>query len=144
MNHITDRALVQKLYEASTAGVQIDLVVRGNCSLVTGVPRISDNIRINGIIDRYLEHPRIFIFANGGEEKYYIGSADWMPRNLDNRIEVLTPVYNKAIQDELKKSGLLRTPRYGQRTHRRRQWRKQDMGGKRCPFPLSGRIIQIL
>ena len=70
---------------------------------MTGVPRISDNIRINGIIDRYLEHPRIFIFANGGEEKYYIGSADWMPRNLDNRIEVLTPVYNKAIQDELKK-----------------------------------------
>ena len=103
VNHVTDRALVQKLYEASTAGVQIDLVVRGNCSLVTGVPRISDNIRINGIIDRYLEHPRIFIFANGGEEKYYIGSADWMPRNLDNRIEVLTPVYNKAIQDELKK-----------------------------------------
>ena len=103
VNHITDRTLVQKLYEASTAGVQIDLVVRGNCSLVTGVPRISDNIRINGIIDRYLEHPRIFIFANGGEEKYYIGSADWMPRNLDNRIEVLTPVYDKAIQDELKK-----------------------------------------
>ena len=103
VNHITDRILIQKLYEASTAGVQTDLVVRGNCSLVTGIPGVSDNIRINGIIDRYLEHPRIFIFANGGEEKYYIGSDDWMPRNLDNRIEVLTPVYDKVIQAELKR-----------------------------------------
>ena len=91
MNHITDRILIQKLYEASTAGVQTDLVVRGNCSLVTGIPGVSDNIRINGIIDRYLEHPRIFILA------------DWMPRNLDNRIEVLTPVYDKVIQAELKR-----------------------------------------
>ena len=76
----------------------MELVVRGNCSLVTGVPGISENIHINGIIDRYLEHSRIFIFANGGEEKYYIGSADWMPRNLDNRIEVAAPVYDKEIQ----------------------------------------------
>lgn len=103
VNHITDRALVEKLYEASTAGVQVELVVRGNCSLVTGVPGISENIHINGIIDRYLEHSRIFIFANGGEEKYYIGSADWMPRNLDNRIEVAAPVYDKEIQADLKR-----------------------------------------
>lgn len=103
VNHITDRALVEKLYEASAAGVKVDLVVRGNCSLVTGVPGISDNIRINGIIDRYLEHSRIFIFANGGDERYYIGSADWMPRNLDNRIEVITPVYDKEIQNDLKR-----------------------------------------
>lgn len=102
VNHITDHALVEKLYEASAAGVKIDLVVRGNCSLVTDVPGVSENIRINGIIDRYLEHSRIFIFANGGEERYYIGSADWMPRNLDNRIEVLTPVYDKDIQADLK------------------------------------------
>lgn len=103
VNHITDRALVEKLYEASANGVRIELVVRGNCSLVTGVEGISENIRINGIIDRYLEHSRIFIFANGGEEKYYIGSADWMPRNLDNRIEVLAPVYDKQIQEDLKR-----------------------------------------
>ena len=81
----------------------MELVVRGNCSLVTGVPGISENIHINGIIDRYLEHSRIFIFANGGEEKYYIGSADWMPRNLDNRIEVAAPVYDKEIQADLKR-----------------------------------------
>lgn len=102
VNHITDRELIGKLYEASTAGVRIDLLVRGNCSIVTGVPGVSENIRINGIIDRYLEHSRIFIFANNGEEKYYIGSADWMPRNLDYRIEALAPVYDKDIQADLK------------------------------------------
>lgn len=103
VNHITDCALIEKLYEASRAGVQVDLAVRGNCSLVTGIPGISENIRINGIIDRYLEHSRIFIFANDGDERYYIGSADWMPRNLDYRIEVVTPVYDKEIQADLKK-----------------------------------------
>ena len=90
VNHITDRALIEKLYEASTAESKVELdEYAANCSLVTGIAGISENIHINGIIDRYLEHSRIFIFANGGEEKYYIGSADWMPRNLDNRIVVL-------------------------------------------------------
>lgn len=103
VNHITDKSLITSLYNASKAGVKVDLVVRGNCSLVTGVSGISENIHINGIIDRYLEHSRIFIFANGGEERYYIGSADWMPRNLDNRIEVVTPVYDKEIQKDLKR-----------------------------------------
>lgn len=87
VNHITDRTLIAKLYEASAAGVKIDLVVRGNCSIVTGIPGISENIRINGIIDRYLEHSRIFIFENAGDMICLTGSADWMPRNLDNRIE---------------------------------------------------------
>ena len=103
VNHITDKVLIEKLYAASAAGVKVDLVVRGNCSLVTGISGISENIQINGIIDRYLEHSRIFIFANNGEERYYIGSADWMPRNLDNRIEVITPVYDKEIQKDLKR-----------------------------------------
>lgn len=94
INHITDPVMVKKLYEASSHGVRIDLLVRGNCSLITGVPGVSDTIRINGIIDRYLEHSRIFIFANGGDEKMFIGSADWMPRNLDNRVEVIAPVYD--------------------------------------------------
>ena len=103
VNHITDPVMVEKLYEASQAGVDIDLVVRGNCSLMTGIPGVSNNIRINGIIDRYLEHSRIFIFAAGGEEKVFIGSADWMPRNLDNRVEVVTPVYDPAIKGEMKR-----------------------------------------
>lgn len=97
INHITDHGIVKKLYEASQAGVQIDLLVRGNCSLRPGIPRFSENMRIVGIIDRYLEHSRILIFANGGDKKVYIGSADWMTRNLDTRIEVYTPVYDPRI-----------------------------------------------
>ena len=108
INHITDVDMVKKLYEASQAGVRIDIVIRGNCSLVPNVPKISENIHCVGIIDRYLEHARILIFCNGGKNKYYLGSADWMPRNLINRIEVYTPVYDADIQADL-----LRTIEYG-------------------------------
>ncbi len=101
INHITDTDMVAKLYQASQAGVKVDIVIRGNCSLVPGKPRFSDNIRCVGIIDRYLEHSRILIFANGGTPRYYIGSADWMPRNLNNRIEVMAPVYDKEMQADL-------------------------------------------
>ncbi|WP_291528671.1 RNA degradosome polyphosphate kinase [Bacteroides sp. UBA939] len=101
VNHITDPDIIKKLYEASAAGVPINMLVRGNCSLVTGIPGLSDTIHINGIIDRYLEHSRIFIFAANGENKTFIGSADWMPRNLDNRIEVITPVYDVRIKEDL-------------------------------------------
>ena len=110
INHITDTDMVAKLYQASKAGVKIDIVIRGNCSLVPGIPKLSDNIHCVGIIDRYLEHSRILIFANGGKPKYFIGSADWMPRNLLNRIEVLTPVYDEEMQADL-----LRTIAYGMR-----------------------------
>ena len=103
INHITDTTMVRKLYEASSNGVPIRLLVRGNCSLITGIPGLSDTIHINGIIDRYLEHSRIFIFAAGGEDKTFIGSADWMPRNLDNRVEVVTPVYDPQIKADLRK-----------------------------------------
>lgn len=103
INHITDPVMVNKLYEASQAGVDVDLVIRGNCSLVTGIPGVSDHIKIHGIIDRFLEHSRIFVFAAGGEEKIFLGSADWMPRNLDHRIEVITPVYDPAIKEEMKR-----------------------------------------
>lgn len=103
INHITDPVMVEKLYEASCAGVDIDLLVRGNCSLVPGISGVSDHIRIAGIIDRYLEHSRIFVFAAGGEERVFIGSADWMPRNLDNRVEVVTPVYDPEVKAEMKR-----------------------------------------
>lgn len=101
INHITDPVMVKKLYEASANGVPIDLVVRGNCSLVTGIAGKSDTIRIVGIIDRYLEHSRIFQFCAAGEDKVFIGSADWMPRNLNNRVEVVTPVYSQKIKADL-------------------------------------------
>jgi len=103
VNHIVDEKIITKLYEASNAGVEVKLLVRGNCSLVAGVPKLSENIQAFGIIDRYLEHSRIMIFANGGNESYYIGSADWMGRNLDHRIEVYAPVYDKDLQHQLKK-----------------------------------------
>ena len=110
INHITDEDVIAKLYEASQAGVKIDILIRGNCSLIPGLPGISENIRAVGIIDRYLEHSRILIFANGGDPKYFVGSADWMPRNLINRIEVLTPVYDEDMRRDL-----LRTVEYGMR-----------------------------
>lgn len=102
INHITDIVMVKKLYEAAEKGVPVDLLVRGNCSLFTDLPELNGNLRIHGIIDRYLEHSRIFIFGAGGTEKMFIGSADWMPRNLDNRIEVVTLVYNPEIKADLK------------------------------------------
>ena len=101
INHITDTDIVNKMYAASRAGVHIDALVRGNCSLVPGITGISDNIRIIGIIDRYLEHSRILIFCNNNRPRYFIGSADWMPRNLVNRIEVLTPVYDEDMKHDL-------------------------------------------
>ena len=110
INHITDTDMVTKLYQASKAGVKIAIVIRGNCSLVPGIKGLSENIRCVGIIDRYLEHSRILIFANGGKPRYFLGSADWMPRNLLNRIEVLTPVYDEELQTDL-----MRTISYGMR-----------------------------
>jgi polyphosphate kinase len=102
VNSLVDKEMVKKLYQASMAGVKIKAIVRGICSLLPGVEGMSENIEIVSIVDKYLEHARIFVFANGGEEKYYISSADWMPRNIDNRIEVSAPVYDKDLQEELK------------------------------------------
>lgn len=101
VNHITDPIMVDKIYEAASSGVPVDLLVRGNCSLVPDQPQLGGRLKVVGIIDRYLEHSRIFIFAGGGQEQCFIGSADWMPRNLDYRVEVVTPVYDPAIRAEL-------------------------------------------
>ncbi len=92
MNSLIDQPVIQKLYEASAAGVHIDLIVRGICGLRTGIEGISDNITVRSIIGRQLEHSRIFWFANGGEEQLYLSSADWMPRNLNDRVELFFPV----------------------------------------------------
>lgn len=92
MNSLIDQPVIQKLYEASAAGVHIDLIVRGICGLRTGIEGISDNITVRSIVGRQLEHSRIFWFANGGEEQLYLSSADWMPRNLNDRVELLFPV----------------------------------------------------
>ncbi|MCP9917121.1 polyphosphate kinase 1 [Cyanobium sp. ATX 6F1] len=101
MNALVDPRLIALLYEASQAGVQIDLVVRGMCSLRPGVEGVSDNIRVSSVIGRFLEHSRLFSFANGGEPEFFIGSADWMPRNLDRRVEAITPVEDSQLQWQL-------------------------------------------
>ncbi|WP_430467416.1 polyphosphate kinase 1 [Winogradskyella ouciana] len=102
MNSLQDKSMIEYLYKASNAGVQIKLIVRGICSLVPGIKNQSENIEIISILDRFLEHGRVYIFGNGGDEKIYIGSADWMTRNLSHRIEVLTPIYDKDVHKTLR------------------------------------------
>lgn len=102
INNLVDAKIIRKLYEASRAGVVVKGVVRGVCALVPGVKGLSENITIRSVVGRFLEHSRMFLFANGGDERYFISSADWMGRNIDRRIEVTTPIYDPDIQADLK------------------------------------------
>jgi polyphosphate kinase len=101
MNAIDDVKIIRRLYQASQAGVQIDLIVRGHSRLRPGIPGISENIRLISILGRFLEHDRIFYFHNNGVPEYYIGSADWRGRNLHDRVELVTPISDPALQVRL-------------------------------------------
>ena len=101
-NRLADQQIIDKLYDVGRAGVQVDLIVRGICMLRPGVPGLSENIRVRSIVGRFLEHSRVFYFANGGDEELYIGSADWMARNLKHRIEVVSPVFAPEAKKYLK------------------------------------------
>ena len=101
MNNLEERVMIDKLYEASQAGVKIQLIIRGICCLIPGVAGMSENISVRRIVDRYLEHGRIFIFNNNGNTKMYMGSADWMNRNIYHRIEVCFPVYDNSIKQQI-------------------------------------------
>ena len=103
LNSLSDIDLTERIYEASQAGVRIKLIVRGICSVVPGIPGISENVEVISIVDKYLEHSRIYIFCNGGKNNYYISSGDWMDRNLDFRSEVTVPILDPELQNELKK-----------------------------------------
>jgi len=101
MNSISDKKIARKLYEVGKSGVDIKMIVRGICILDPGDPQIYNEIEAFSIVDKYLEHSRVFIFCNGGDHKYYIASSDWMPRNFDHRVEVACPILDKGIQQEL-------------------------------------------
>jgi polyphosphate kinase len=102
MNGLVDGRLIQELYDASEAGVRIDLIVRGICCLRPEVPKLSSRIRVISIVDRYLEHARIFYFENAGDAEYLLASADWMPRNLDRRVEIAFPVLDPVLQGQIR------------------------------------------
>ena len=103
MNSLTDEEVISKLYDANNAGVKIKLIIRGMCSLIPGVAGFSDNIEVFSIIDRFLEHARVWIFANAGTEKVYLTSADLMARNLDHRVEVGFPILDQEVKSEILK-----------------------------------------
>lgn len=101
MNSLCDRTIIEELYKASASGVKIELIVRGICSLKVGIEGVSENISVTSIVGNFLEHSRVFYFYNGGMEEVYLGSADWMPRNLDRRVEILFPIENAKLKKEV-------------------------------------------
>tara|TARA_S200000501_G_C20415525_1_gene565566 strand:- start:78 stop:590 length:513 start_codon:yes stop_codon:yes gene_type:complete len=101
LNAITNFSIIEKLYQASNEGVQIKMIVRGICCLIPGIKGMSENIKVISIVDRYLEHPRVYNFINGGSPKTYISSADFMTRNMENRVEVAVPIYDTELQRQI-------------------------------------------
>jgi polyphosphate kinase len=136
MNALVDGDTIEALYQASQAGVEIDLIVRGICCLRPGVPGVSEHIRVISIIGRFLEHSRVFYFANAGEEEYYFGSADWMPRNFDRRVEAVAPVDDKTLHPRL--HSLLETLLHDNR----QAWELEPDGSYIQRVPHSGEEVR--
>ena len=102
LNAITNFSIIDKLYQASSEGVKIQMIVRGICCLIPGLKGLSENIEVISIVDKFLEHPRVYQFDNGGSPKIYISSADFMTRNIENRVEVAVPIYDVRLQRQIK------------------------------------------
>ena len=122
MNSLVDPVLIAGLYEASQSGVEIELIIRGICCLVPGVPGLSETIKVRSIVGRFLEHSRVFYFYNNGEENMFLSSADFMQRNLDRRVEIIFPVKDPALKSELYKNVL----RFGLRDNLKARILKPD------------------
>ncbi|WP_207514518.1 polyphosphate kinase 1 [Longitalea luteola] len=134
MNNLEEKVLINKLYEASQAGVKIRMIVRSICCLKPGVPGLSENITVKRIVDRYLEHGRIFVFHNNGAAELYMGSADWMNRNIYRRIEVCFPVYDEAIKEQLLQLLQLQLDDNGQAV-------TIDQQLNNVPLPKDGKVV---
>jgi len=133
MNGLEDPEIIRSLYEASQAGVKIDLIVRGICCLRPGIPGVSDNIRVYSVLGRFLEHTRVFYFHNGGDEEVFCASADWLVRNLHRRVEVCFPIENKKLKQQVIRKGLrvpLSESRFGWRLQRDGSYRRIQSRGK--------------
>jgi polyphosphate kinase len=144
MNSLVDRTCIQALYEASQAGIRVDLNVRGICRLRPGVPGVSENIRVVSVVGRFLEHSRIYAFQRNGERRYYIGSADLMPRNLDNRVELLAPVEDEVaaaeLEDTLKRC--LADDTYAWDMHPDGTWSRRTGGTRSVHRELMERTVE--
>ena len=146
VNSLLDKDVVQELYRASQAGVQVDLIVRGICSLNPGLRGISDRIRVRSIVGRFLEHSRIYYFQNGGEEEIYMGSADWMPRNLHERVEVVFPLRDALLRDRVKNEILaayLADNVKARILQRGGSYVREDAKGKAAPFGSQDFLIDV-
>ena len=151
MNALVDKPIIDALYEASRAGVRIRLNIRGSCVLRPGVKDLSENIRVVSVVDRFLEHSRIFEFRNGGETETFIGSADWMPRNLDRRVELVFPVVEPELRsrlghildvlfaDNVKARELRPDGTFGKRASRRKPVRAQEIFWEEARARAEGR-----
>ena len=139
INRLADTSFINKLYEASQAGVPIELVVRGICMLRPGVPGVSETISVRNIVGRFLEHSRIFYFANGGEADVYLGSADWMHRNLSNRVEVVTPVLDGELKSYQRRvlAAYLRDNVKARRLRSDGKYERVELGPDEEPFDVQ-------
>jgi polyphosphate kinase len=146
VNSLLDKDVVQELYRASQAGVEVDLIVRGICSLNPGLRGISDRIRVRSIVGRFLEHSRIYYFQNGGEEEIYMGSADWMPRNLHERVEVVFPLRDPLLRERVKNEILaayLADNVKARTLQRGGSYVREEAKGKATPFSSQEFLIDV-
>jgi polyphosphate kinase len=143
MNALADTGVIAALYRASQAGVRIQLNIRGICMLVPGVPGLSDNIRVVGVVDQYLEHSRIYYFANAGAEEVYLSSADWMPRNLERRVELMFPVLQEDIRDQVRNilDAYFRDNRQSWDLDREGRWTRRKAAPGDEPFAVQDHLL---